>query len=50
MSTYGKTGFDALGNTAETIRGRVESMEANAMKIPPGAARLKMLKQLVAIR
>jgi len=47
MSTFGETETQALDNTAEMIRGYIKSMEANEMKIPLGAARLKKLKRLV---
>src|ERR1017187_8916638 len=50
MSTYGETELEALDNTAEMMRGYFKSMEANRKKIPPSAARLATLKQLVGIR
>jgi predicted RNase H-like HicB family nuclease len=50
MSTYGETELAALDNTAEMVRGYIKSMEANHMKIPLTAAKLKTLKRLVGIR
>ena len=47
MSTFGETKMEALDNTAEMIRGYIQSMEANHKKIPLGAARLRTLKGLV---
>ncbi|HVN06803.1 MAG TPA: hypothetical protein VMT86_20435 [Bryobacteraceae bacterium] len=50
MSTYGKTELEALENTAEMLRGYMQSMEANGKKIALSAAKLRILKQLVGIR
>jgi len=50
MSTYGKTELEALENTAEMLRGYMQSMEANGKKIALSAAKLRTLKQLAGIR
>lgn len=50
MSTYGESELEALDNTAEMIRGYIQSMEANDLEIPLSARKLLELKGLVGIR
>jgi predicted RNase H-like HicB family nuclease len=47
MSSFGETEYAALENTAEMIRGYIESMEANRKKIPLTSAKLAELKAAV---
>jgi predicted RNase H-like HicB family nuclease len=49
ISTFGETEQTALDNTAEMIRGYINSMEANGKKIPLRDARLAELKGLVGM-
>jgi predicted RNase H-like HicB family nuclease len=50
MSTYGKSEWEALDNTAEVIRGYIKSMKANHKKIPLSARRLIELERLAGLR
>jgi predicted RNase H-like HicB family nuclease len=50
MSTFGESEMDALDNTAEMIRGYIQSMEANHKKIPLTPTRLGALKRIVGLR
>jgi predicted RNase H-like HicB family nuclease len=50
MSSFGDTEEAALDNTAEMIRGYIQSMEAQSKRIPLSAAKLAELKQLLRIR
>jgi len=49
MSTFGKTEFAALDNTAEMIRGYIKSMAANRKRIPLAASKLTGLKRIVGL-
>jgi predicted RNase H-like HicB family nuclease len=49
MSSFGETEYAALENTAEMIRGYIESMEANRKKIPLTSAKLAELKAAVRL-
>ena len=47
LSTFGETESAALDNTAEAIRGYLESMRAHRLKVPLSPAKLTALRKIV---